>query len=52
MADETPEKHIFVKKDLLNNKFKEFVLDDPQTALIVALQDLTHQIARLANKQW
>ena len=35
------------KKDLLNEKFKDFTLDDPQTALIVALQDLTKSIEGL-----
>ena len=38
------------KKDVLGEKYKNFVLDDPQTALVLAIQDLTAQLRRLANK--
>lgn len=47
---ETEEKPVFDKKDLLNEKYKTLTLDDAQTALIVALQDLTIQLKRLANR--
>ena len=38
------------KKDVLGDKYKDFALDGPQTALVLAIQDLTEVLRRLAFK--
>jgi len=43
MAEKEAEKPKIKQKDY------EFELNDPETALILAINDLTHQIRRLAN---
>ena len=38
------------EKPIIKKKGYDFALSDPETALIMALEELTHQIKRMANK--